>query len=121
MGDCSGLESRRVLTGLGGSTPSPSAMKKKQMNRNEYSLKHTLERLKERYNLNAVKADYDYLCDAIKHNAALLIDEEKSSNQEVYEIVFKNERLILVWNTEREVITTALPKSGKFDLSEGEC
>ena len=87
-------------------------MKRKNMNQKEYGFTHTKQRLKERYNLNISHEEYDYLCNKVrkgKYSNVVGVNTQKTGEQKIVGMLFKERLLILVWEEHRDCITTALP------------
>jgi len=79
----------------------------------EYSFNHFKERLMERYNLDITPDYYDDLCammNLYKTFPPISIEKQKNDTQMVYDIVFKDQLITVVWSETRNLLTTVLPK-----------
>ena len=82
----------------------------------EYSFNHFKERLKERHNLDITENHYDDLCSMMelyKTFPPISVEKQKNDTQMVYEIVFKETMIKVVWSETRNLLTTVLPKIKK--------
>lgn len=78
----------------------------------KYSMKHTQQRMEERYGISITDAEYDYLCDLIKFKVdctLVNIERQASSIQETYRVLFKGGIVNVVWNASTKQIKTVLP------------
>ena len=75
-----------------------------------YSRQHTIQRLQERYDLNITNAEYETLCLLIRAGKGEVVEEEADMHQKIITLRFKNQRLLVVWDTIQELVRTALPK-----------
>jgi hypothetical protein len=73
-----------------------------------YSFAHTKQRLKERYDLDITRAEYEALCVVV---AGLTGFWEKTDgdDQKITKATFKNRLVTFVWSQHRYCITTVLP------------
>ena len=77
-----------------------------------YSMNHTQDRVWERYNIFIGDPDYIEMCRRVrdKIDVKFISEEKRKKNiQQIYDIPFKNTTIRVVWSTERQCITTALP------------
>jgi hypothetical protein len=89
----------------------------KTIKNEDYSRKHTKQRLKERYNIELSDDDYYKLCDLVGHEIGtkLITSEwQKDGAQTIYDVFFKNRKIRVVWfrgyNQSFGYIRTVLPK-----------
>lgn len=78
----------------------------------EYSIKHTQDRIQERYGLSINDSDYIEMCRLIEKKAnVILISQEKQKNdvQIIFDIFFKDNTIRVVWSKVNKCIKTALP------------
>jgi hypothetical protein len=78
----------------------------------EYSIEHTKQRLKERYNLVITDLEYYVLCHRVNNKINVeFISEEKQSNglQQIYDIEYKGAKIRVVWSRSDQYIKTILP------------
>jgi len=77
-----------------------------------YSFNHTKKRLLERYDIDISMEDYNYLCKKVKGKKdakLVMIEHQKDGDQYTYDIYFRYREVIrVVWNEEKQYITTAL-------------
>lgn len=73
-----------------------------------YSFTHTKQRLIERHNITLSESEYDKLCQEFINKKVKIISTEKSNNQIVFEVLFKNKLIKFVWDTSSNKITTVL-------------
>jgi len=91
-------------------------MKRKQTR--EYSLQHTQERAKERYELELTEKEYDRLCNicraVIRGNCLNGKEVEKEKNgddwQYIVPVPWKGQVLQVVFSEKRDRVTTLLPQ-----------
>lgn len=77
-----------------------------------YSIAHTKQRLKERYNISINDNDYNELCSYVQNKTnTTFISEEKQKKdiQQIYDVSFGGTVIRIVWSTSSRYIKTALP------------
>ncbi len=87
-------------------------MKRKNLNQKEYGYTHTKQRLKERYELDITRVEYDTLCEKIRERKNGILDRHKGF-QLTLDTLFKGHTIKIVWENHRDCITTILPKPEK--------
>lgn len=80
----------------------------------EYSFNHVKERLKERYDLNIEKHDYDTMNNGVREsrNPKKAFSVDNNGDQEVYLYIFDvypPKKILVVWSNSKDRITTVLP------------
>ena len=96
-------------------------MKRKNLNQKEYGYTHTKQRLKERYELEITRSEYDTLCEKIRERKNGILDRhseyishmkrmhpQKKGFQLILDTPFKNQIIKIVWEDHRDCITTVL-------------
>ena len=80
----------------------------------EYSFNHTKTRLKERYDIDISRRDYEYLCKKVegkKDASFVMVEYQKNDTQYTYDLRFRYRTSIrVVWSENRNCITTVLLK-----------
>lgn len=82
----------------------------------EYSYNHFKQRLKERYDTDITREDYDYLNSNVKRhrNPKLAISIDNNGDQEIYEYALTNTlRVLVVWSVSKDRVTTVLKRRSK--------
>jgi len=79
----------------------------KTIKNREYSYNHTKQRMLERFNIHINKRDYNKLCSLISSRTIVM---RESVTQEIHIIDWKEKIFTVVFNTEKNCITTVLPE-----------
>jgi len=79
----------------------------KTIKNREYSYNHTKQRMLERFNIHINKRDYNKLCNLISSRTIVM---RESVTQEIHIIDWKEKTFTVVFNTEKNCITTVLPE-----------
>ena len=90
-------------------------MKRKNMDQKEYGYTHTRDRLIERYGLKITREEYNDLCEQVRDQRDVMItgkNLQKKGIQFVLKTKFKGETIVVVWENNRDCITTVLPGGG---------
>ena len=75
-----------------------------------YSFKHTVKRLQERYGIVISNTEYDDMCFIARSGTLISTEKQKANTQYVYDINFKDKQIRVVWSDYMNCITTVLPK-----------
>jgi len=78
-----------------------------------YSFNHFKDRLLERYDLDITMDEYNGICsmmDLYKTFPPISTEHQKNDTQLVYDIIFKEEMIRVVFSEARNLLTTVLPK-----------
>ena len=78
----------------------------------EYSYNHVSQRMWDRYGIQLNRKEYVILCEDIsKHNTISLynIEKQKNGTQYTYSMDFNDTVIYVVYNKDKELITTVLP------------
>jgi hypothetical protein len=92
-------------------------MKRKNVDQSEYSMKHTQQRMHERYGVSLSKDDYASLCKATRNAIVTMCmgDKSKLLNVEgpqlTLEVEYQSQPVAVVWDTESARVKTVLPES----------
>lgn len=78
----------------------------KQKRDYNYSVTHTIERLKERYNLEITPLDYKELCQLV--SAGVIIAEEPDMKQQIIDVLWEDQKIRVVWDYENNRIRTVI-------------
>lgn len=80
----------------------------------KYSFNHTKKRLKERYDIEITKDDYNLLCNKVKTKDDIVIvmtEIQENDTQYTYDLIFPRRGDIrVVWSEKRQCITTVLKR-----------
>jgi len=77
----------------------------------DYSYEHFKKRLKERYDTDITREDYDYLNSDVKQHRhiGMLISTDNNGDQEVYDYSLTNTlKILIVWSVSKDRVTTVL-------------
>lgn len=75
-----------------------------------YSFNHFQERLKERYDLEITESEYNVLCLVNTLDIPISTEYQKNDIQKVYDVIFKEKMIRVVYSEARNLVTTVLPK-----------
>lgn len=75
----------------------------------DYSYHHVKKRLKERYDLDISRLEYDRLNSIVPKSFVYKVEEDAEEKQYLYKFFFKEKEVIFVYSKERERIKTVLP------------
>jgi len=81
----------------------------------EYSFNHFKKRLKERFNHDVTRSEYDFLCSIINGCYLVSTEVQKNDTQRIYDVGFQGILIRVVWSETRQCVTTVLPKGNKND------
>jgi len=87
-------------------------MKRKNLDQEEYSYQHTKQRLLERYGMTISKVEYHKLCKKVRERKNIIsigTNQQKKGLQLVIDTLFKSKIITVVWENDRDCITTVLP------------
>lgn len=78
----------------------------------KYSIEHTKQRLKERFNLYISDDDYNDMCNIVRKNG-VIVSTDNNGTQTVYDIMFKNMAVRVVWDNFSGYIKTVFDKKSQ--------
>ena len=84
--------------------------KMKTIKDKNYSFNHVKRRLKKRHDIDITIEEYDWLCYSVKNieDKPIHIEKQKGDIQKVYDIMYGNKIIRVVWSETRQLVTTAL-------------
>jgi hypothetical protein len=74
-----------------------------------YSFNHFKERLKERYGLDINEKEYNILCLVNTLDIPISTEHQKNDTQKVYDVIFKEKIIRVVYSEAKQIVTTVLP------------
>ncbi len=77
-----------------------------------YSMDHTIERVKLRYNISINVEDYIEMCERVNNKKGVTFistEKQKNDTQKIYDMIFKNVTIRVVWSETNKYIKTVLP------------
>lgn len=85
----------------------------------EYSFNHFKDRLKERYDLDISREEYEKMCSDIKTFTPISTEKQKRDTQKIYFTALESaehKQLLMkvVWSEKRQCLTTVLPKESCY-------
>jgi transcriptional regulator len=75
-----------------------------------YSFNHFQERLLERYDLEITESEYNVLCLVNTLDIPISTEYQKNDTQKIYDVLFKEKMIRVVYSEARNLLTTVLPK-----------
>jgi len=76
-----------------------------------YSMKHTQDRIQERYNFSINDTDYINMCQLVKSGTNVIFiskEEQKTDIQIIFDMFFKGNTIRVVWSEVNKCIKTVL-------------
>ena len=78
----------------------------------KYSIEHTRQRLKERFNLYISDDDYNDMCNIVQRNG-VFISTDNNGDQTIYDIMFKGMSMSVVWDNLSGYIKTIFDRKSQ--------
>ena len=75
----------------------------------KYSIEHTRQRLKERFNLYISDNDYNDMCNIVQRDG-IFVSTDNNGDQTIYDIMFKSIVMSVVWNNSYSYIKTVFDR-----------